>query len=527
MWSKDGHPVEKKRSINNQMQLHPVRYEDGGNYTCAVEGHEDRPSPAMILNVQYPPRNTLVSITFSMETLEGAIVTLTCSSDANPPVEIYTWFKVGESTPVGSGQQYNITNFSSEDGGQYYCEARNEHGAYNSTAVSITVTDAVASEWNVTYEQLHICAVEGSSVDMSCSYTYPRDRILEKVFWTIINSRDPPDLIQDEKYKERIRTDCGDRKSGSCTLNLKGVKREDAVMYYCRIVTNGTTYGTFLGKPGVTLYLTDLNVRGAQNAKEGDIVNLTCENTCPQRSSPSFMWSKDGHPVEKKKNINNQLQLHPVRYEDGGSYTCAVKGHEDLPSPAMILNVQYSPKETNVSLSSSGQLVEGNTLGYITTLEGASVTLTCSSDANPPVENYNWFKVGESTPVGSGQQYNITDIRNEDGGQYYCEAKNEVGADNSSVVLLHVTSGGRGTVMYALIAGAAGVGVALLCGAVWMRHRNGNKETRREDVDGHQYANTGFQRSLQSIASAPASAEAAGGAEDVPQYSTIQPHGSR
>ena len=44
--------------------------------------------------------------------------------------------------------------------------------------------------------------------------------------------------------------------------------------------------------------------------------------------------------------------------------------------------------------------------------------------------------------------------------------------------------------------------------------------------DGHQYANTGFQRSVQSIASAPASAEAAGGAEDVPQYSTIQPHGS-
>ena len=67
----------------------------------------------------------------------GNTVTLTCSSDANPPVEIYTWFKVGESTPVGSGQQYSITNIRSEDGGQYYCEARNEHGAEDSTAVSI------------------------------------------------------------------------------------------------------------------------------------------------------------------------------------------------------------------------------------------------------------------------------------------------------------------------------------------------------------------------------------------------------
>ena len=97
-------------------------------------------------------------------------------------------------------------------------------------------------------------------MDMSCSYTYPRDRILEKVFWTIINSLDPPDLIQDEKYKERIRTDCGDRKSGSCTLNLRGVKREDAVMYYFRIVLNGT-YGTWPGKPGVTLYVTGKEIK--------------------------------------------------------------------------------------------------------------------------------------------------------------------------------------------------------------------------------------------------------------------------
>ncbi|XP_076118337.1 uncharacterized protein LOC143099143 [Alosa pseudoharengus] len=47
---------------------------------------------------------------------------VTCSSDANPPVESYTWFKVDESTPVGSGQQYSITNIRSEDGGQYYNE---------------------------------------------------------------------------------------------------------------------------------------------------------------------------------------------------------------------------------------------------------------------------------------------------------------------------------------------------------------------------------------------------------------------
>ena len=68
----------------------------------------------------------------------------------------------------------------------------------------------------------------------------------------------------------------------------------------------------------------------------GDHVTLTCNTSCTLSSSPSFIWSKDGRPVEKKRSINNQLQLHPVRYEDGGSYTCAVKGPH---SPAMRINV--------------------------------------------------------------------------------------------------------------------------------------------------------------------------------------------
>ena len=91
------------------------------------------------------PKNTTVFTTPSGVITKGSSVTLTCSSDANPPVEIYTWFKVNESTPVGSGQQYSITNIRSEDGGQYYCEARNKYGAGNSSTVSVIVEGISAS----------------------------------------------------------------------------------------------------------------------------------------------------------------------------------------------------------------------------------------------------------------------------------------------------------------------------------------------------------------------------------------------
>ena len=65
-------------------------------------------------------------------------MTLTCSSDANPPVQNYTWFKVKESSPVGSGQSYRAVQ-----SGQYYCEAQNKHGSERSAAVSVTINGEV------------------------------------------------------------------------------------------------------------------------------------------------------------------------------------------------------------------------------------------------------------------------------------------------------------------------------------------------------------------------------------------------
>ena len=66
--------------------------------------------------------------------------------------------------------------------------------------------------------------------------------------------------------------------------------------------------------------------------------------------------------------------------------------------------------------------------------EGGSVTLSCSSDANPAAD-YTWFKHGDS--VGqSGQNYTITDITSELGGSYYCQAHNAIGRHNSPFLFI-------------------------------------------------------------------------------------------
>ena len=82
------------------------------------------------------------------------------------------------------------------------------------------------------------------------------------------------------------------------------------------------------------------------------------------------------------------------------------------------------PKNTSVSVSPSAEIVEGS-----------SVTLTCSSDANPAA-NYTWYKENEDSPKASGQIFTITDFRAEHSGNYYCEAQNRRGRQNST---LHLT----------------------------------------------------------------------------------------
>ncbi len=77
-----------------------------------------------------------MSISPSGEIVEGDSVTLSCSSDSNPPAEI-SWFKGG--TFVGSGRIYSISNISSNHSGEYKCKSRNEHGEKYSDAVTLNI----------------------------------------------------------------------------------------------------------------------------------------------------------------------------------------------------------------------------------------------------------------------------------------------------------------------------------------------------------------------------------------------------
>uniref|UniRef100_A0A672KE68 Ig-like domain-containing protein n=1 Tax=Sinocyclocheilus grahami TaxID=75366 RepID=A0A672KE68_SINGR len=98
-----------------------------------------------------PPQHTFVAVSPSGEIVEGDSVTLSCSSDANPPAEI-SWFKGGKF--VGSGRIYSISNISSDHSGEYKCKSINQHGEKVSVTLNVMSFSGKTLEWKKKHGQM-------------------------------------------------------------------------------------------------------------------------------------------------------------------------------------------------------------------------------------------------------------------------------------------------------------------------------------------------------------------------------------
>ncbi|XP_058634596.1 sialoadhesin-like isoform X2 [Onychostoma macrolepis] len=277
--------------------------------------------------------------------------------------------------------------------------------------------------WGVSYSPSYICALEGSTVTIYCTYTYPPGYKIMKVLWTktlVIDHVEPPDLSEDPEYSQRLQY-LGDKQQ-SCTIRLSHVTQKDEHMYYFRFITDKPD-GKWTGYPGVTLTVTDLQVESPERVTEGDSVRLTCKSSCALTDGATFIWYRNSQPLTERRDRNNQLLLQSVRREDAGRYSCALHGHTYI-SPAVQLNVRYPPVNPVIFISPSGEIVERD-----------SVTLSCSSDSNPPAE-ISWFK-GE-TFVGSGKIYSISKISSDHSGEYKCKSRYEDIDKYSDAVTLNV-----------------------------------------------------------------------------------------
>ncbi|KAI5629900.1 hypothetical protein C0J50_10437 [Silurus asotus] len=246
---------------------------------------------------------------------------------------------------TNSSSTLTITDLRERDSGEYHLMFITDKGEkYQSSAgVTLTVTGVGRNCWDVSYTDKRVCAMEGSSVEFSGSYSHPSDLSVNEVFWHYFQPGTSIDLKTMTHVANRVEFT-----KNNLTLKINQLTKNDSREYRLRFITNDGR--GFSGKPGVILNVTDLQVRVSQSAVDSEgqtSVTLSCITSCTLPNNPTYMWYKNLQPVTNKPTKHNKLYLSSSK--DAGNYSCAVRGCEELCSPEET--VTFHPgRESQVQL---------------------------------------------------------------------------------------------------------------------------------------------------------------------------------
>ncbi|XP_050959331.1 sialic acid-binding Ig-like lectin 14 [Labeo rohita] len=235
-----------------------------------------------------------------------------------------------------------------------------------------------------------------------------------------------------------------------CTTIFYNITSNHSGKYYFRIEGNGGLKWNYdrestsinvidsPPKPIVQLYVEQKEVQDQEEVLEvleGSSVSLRCSaETLCSSPPPTLTWSSTPRiPLSESSRLQeliSDLNFTATHRQHRVTFTCTITYQlQDKNKTAqnnITLHVQYSPKNTSVSVIPSSSV-----------LEGSSVTLICSSDANPAVLNYTWSRESEGQleqlQTGHTLTFNRTDLKHR--GWYHCTAQNQHGSQNSSVML--------------------------------------------------------------------------------------------
>ncbi|KAF5902505.1 B-cell receptor CD22-like, partial [Clarias magur] len=377
----------------NHLTINTTDSTQSGLYYCRAQNQHGDHNSSVYLDVQYGPRNTSVSASPSAAVVLGSSVSLSCSSDANPAVLNYTWYREnGEQ--IGTGNHLTINTTDSTQSGLYYCRAQNQHGDHNSS-VYLDVQYG-PSGMSVSASP---CAsvVTGSSVSLSCS------------------SDANPEVLSYTWYREN-----GEQIGTGNHLTINTTDSTQSGLYYCRAQNqhgdhNSSVYLDVQYGPGDTL----LSASPSAAVVLGSSVSLSCSSDA-NPAVLNYTWYRENR---EQIGTGNHLTINTTDSTQSGLYYCRAQNQHGDHNSSVYLDVQYAPRKMSVSVSPSAAVVLGS-----------SVSLSCSSDANPAVLNYTWYREnGEQ--IGTGNHLAINIIDSTQSGLYYCRAQNQHGDHTSSVHL--------------------------------------------------------------------------------------------
>ncbi|XP_051765733.1 sialoadhesin-like isoform X6 [Ctenopharyngodon idella] len=254
-------------------------------------------------------------------------VILTCDSSCTSGVwYYYYWMKDGQY--FTSTRTRNIHVLLNRDPVSYSC-------ALDQTHPSSSLCISEDRCWDVTYTSRRVCALMGSTVDISCTYSHPSGYTVNKAFWHYDQPGDFKDLREEPQFAGRVEY------VGN-TLRIKELKISDSGEYRFRIITDRTG-GKYSGSPGVILTVTDTMVTSSPDIiSEGQEVILSCSTKCTLSDKHTYIWYKNGRQVTDGFTKDSKLYLDSISNEELQEYSCAVGAREEstaLRNTAVVLCV--------------------------------------------------------------------------------------------------------------------------------------------------------------------------------------------
>ncbi|XP_055019829.1 vascular cell adhesion protein 1-like isoform X2 [Boleophthalmus pectinirostris] len=355
------------------------------------------------LDVQYSPRNTTVSVHYFKPIQESHNMSVSCSSDANPAVQHYHWYKTdgGTHTLIGNSSVLNMK--AARDTTAIFCQAQNELGSDLSTVTQIDV-HYQPSNTRVTVSPFGP-VTEHSNLSLSCS-------------------SDANPAVQHYHW---YKTDGGTHTliGNSSVLNMKASR--DTTAIFCE-AQNG------VGTDHSTIYELDVQyppqnttvtVQPSGPVEEYNNVTLTCHSEA-NPSVKHYHWYKDDNGTHTL--IGHSAVLNIKVSKDTTRVFCETLNDLGTDRSSLTqLPVKYKPSDTRVTVNPAGPVTEHS-----------NIILNCSSDANPAVQHYHWYKTDgrNHTLIGNSSVLNMKASR--DTTAIFCQAQNELGTENSTVTELDV-----------------------------------------------------------------------------------------
>uniref|UniRef100_A0A6I8SM79 Ig-like domain-containing protein n=1 Tax=Xenopus tropicalis TaxID=8364 RepID=A0A6I8SM79_XENTR len=326
-----------------------------------------------------------------------------------------------------------------------------------------------------------IPALRGSCVEIPC--TFPWVFVDFQLIWyreqpfadpQIFNNENPLDIHE----AFRGRTFLVGNESNSCSLRIDDV-RDSETYYPC--INGNINCNQYRGFNKVRVQVTDTPERPVltlpPSLTEGTPARITCsvQHTCAH-NPPVLQWNKVGfNRTERSEELEggvwrfvSEIEYIPTYQDDGSPIVCESNYRTgQVLEDTATLDITYPPKNVTVIKLDGEKKIE----------EGEEVTLQCASDANPPANNYTWYRIKKKEELKEhGEEITVT--INWENVMFSCSARNWLGNNDSAIIDLRLFSPWSGEELPMILGGVAAVILIMLIGLVlyiFVRSRKSQK----------------------------------------------------